>query len=106
MKKENTLCMLVDMELEILEERENPLLNRKELKINIKHPNSPTPRKQDLIKEISSRFSVPEDQVSIDYIFTKKGLQESFVKVKIYKEARKVEKKEVKKVEAQTSEAE
>jgi ribosomal protein S24E len=92
------------MELEILEEKENVLLKRKELKINIKHPNSPTPKKQDLVKEIASRYSVPEDHVFVNYIFTKKGVQESMAKVKIYQELPKQKQKEVKS-EAQTSEA-
>jgi ribosomal protein S24E len=92
------------MELEILEEKENVLLKRKELKINIKHPNSPTPKKQDLVKEIASRYSIPEDHVFVNYIFTKKGVQESMAKVKIYQELPKQKQKEVKS-EAQTSEA-
>jgi ribosomal protein S24E len=92
----------MSMEIEILEEKDNALLKRKELKLNIKHPNMPTPKKQDLIKEIASRYSVPEDHVVVNYIFTKKGIQESIAKVKIYQEL--PEKKEVK-GEAQTSEA-
>ena len=92
----------MSMELEILEEKNNILLKRKELKINIKHPGLPTPKKQDLIKEIATKYSVPEELVFVDYIFSKKGIQESFAKAKIYQELPK--KKEVKS-EAQTSEA-
>jgi ribosomal protein S24E len=94
------------MELEILEEKENVLLKRKEVKINIKHPSSPTPKKQELIKEISSRYSVPEENVVLDYIFTKKGIPESFAKAKIYKEApKKVEKGEKPKEEKSEAQA-
>ncbi|MEM5836317.1 MAG: hypothetical protein QXR09_03280 [Candidatus Aenigmatarchaeota archaeon] len=93
------------MEIEILEEKDNPLLRRKELKINIKHANSPTPKKQDLIKEIASKYSVSEDRVLVNYIFTKKGLPESFAKVKIYQEPIKTKQKEEVKNEAQISEA-
>ncbi|MEM5853981.1 MAG: 30S ribosomal protein S24e [Candidatus Aenigmatarchaeota archaeon] len=71
------------MELEVIEEKENPFLRRKELKILVKHSNSPTPSKKDLIKELASKYSIPEDKIVIDYIFTKKGLQESLVKAKI-----------------------
>jgi len=74
------------MELEVKEEKENPLLERKELKVEIKHTGASTPTKQDLIKQLASKYSVPEDQIFIDYIFTKKGISESFAKVKIYKE--------------------
>ncbi len=76
---------LVNMEIEILEEKENPFLKRKELKLVIKHENSPTPSKQELKKELASKFSVSEEQIQIDYIFSKKGLCESLSKVKIEK---------------------
>jgi ribosomal protein S24E len=93
--------MLVDMEFEILEEKENVFLKRREIKLNIKHPNLPTPKKEDLVKEISSKYSVPGEKIAIDYIFTKKGVPESLAKVKIYQEAPK--KVEVRKDETQTS---
>lgn len=101
------------MELEVLEERENTLLKRRDLKINIRHPQSSTPKKQDLIKELAARYSVPEQHVFVDYIFTKKGLQESTAKAKIYEEVPKIKIKERKveekgkgeKSEAQTGEA-
>jgi len=86
------------MELEILEDKENKLLKRRELKLDIKHSQSPTPKKQDLVKELAAKYSVPEDHIVIDYIFTKKGTQESSVKAKVYEEApkAKVKKKKVK----------
>ena len=102
------LCMLVNMDFDILEEKENPFFGRKELKINIKHPNLATPPKQNLLKELASKYSVPEENIIIDYIFSKKGLNESTAKVKIYKEKPKIEKKMEKKgekSETQTSEA-
>jgi len=84
------------MEFEIIEEKENILLKRKELKLKIKHPQSPTPKKQDLIKEIAQKYSVPEDHIIINYIFTSRGVQESTAKIKIYQEAPKIKIKEKK----------
>jgi len=85
------------MEMEIIEERENVLLNRKELKITIKHEGKPTPSKQEVYAELAKRYSVPEENIKIDYIFTKKGVGESLVKAKIYPhKIREVEKKEEK----------
>ncbi|MEM5794604.1 MAG: hypothetical protein QXS48_05120 [Candidatus Aenigmatarchaeota archaeon] len=89
------------MELEILEERENPFFERKELKVRIIHEKAPTPSKQELKKELASKYSVPEEHVVLDYILSKKGLNEAIAKAKIYKEAPKIkekisEKKEVK----------
>lgn len=104
------LCTLDDavnsgyMEMKILEEVENKLLDRKEIKFSVKHDKAATPKKQDLIKEIAAKYSVAEENVVIDYIFTKKGTNESDIKVKIYEEkpkikVKKTEKKEIAKAE-------
>jgi ribosomal protein S24E len=98
------------MEFKILEEKENQLLGRKELRLELKHQSASTPKKQDLVKELAAKYSVPEEHVVIDFIFTKKGLAESSAKAKIYKEKPKIKEKKVKekkeeKNEAQASEA-
>jgi len=96
------------MEMKIIEEKENVLLNRKELKITVKHEGQPTPSKQEVYAELAKRYSVPEENIKIDYIFTKKGVGESLVKAKIYPhKVREVEKKEEKpeeKTEGKTKE--
>lgn len=74
---------LVKMEMTIIEEKENPFLNRKELKLRITHAGGATPSKAEIIKELSSKYSVEEKQVSIDYVFSIKGIGESFAKAKI-----------------------
>ncbi|MFH0710952.1 MAG: hypothetical protein V1944_00040 [Candidatus Aenigmatarchaeota archaeon] len=95
------------MEMEIVEEKENKLLSRKEIKMNLKHPKLSTPSKSQIVKELATKYSSPEENVLIDFILTHKGTNESFVKAKIYKEKpkTKVKKKEEKKVEAQASQA-
>lgn len=95
------LFTLVRMEVEILEEKENKFLERKELKINLKHEKSATPSKSELLKELAIKFSAAEENISIDYILTKKGVGESLAKVKIYKGV----KKKVGRSEAQIPEA-
>ena len=97
---------LVKMQMSVVEEKENPFLNRKELVVELKHPGKSTPSKAELIKELASAHSVDESQVKIDYIFTKKGMPESLAKVKILKEKpKKEEKKEVIKPEEKKAEA-
>lgn len=103
------------MDFDVLDEKENVFFARKELRLNIKHPKLATPKKQELVKELSEKYSVPEEQVVVDFILSKKGTNESVAKAKIYKEKPKIkerktkEKKEEKpkeeKSEAQTSEA-
>jgi ribosomal protein S24E len=93
------------MEFNILEEKENQLLGRKELRLELKHPTAATPAKQELVKELATKYSVPEEHVVIDFIFTKKGLQESVAKVKIYKERPKVKQRAIREKKDEKSEA-
>jgi len=87
LSREDMHCTWVDaMDIKILEEKDNKLLERKELKFCVKHEKAATPKKQDLIKELAAKYSVEEDHVVIDYVFTKKGMSLSDVKAKIYKE--------------------
>jgi len=92
------------MEIEIVEEKENPYFKRKELKVCLAHPKSPTPSKLEIKKEFAKRYSVDESQVIIDYIFTKKGSNNSLAKIKILSEKPKEIKED--KSEAQASKTE
>lgn len=96
------------MEIVVVEEKENPFFKRKDLKIRIKHPESPTPSKADITKEIALKYDVDESQVQIDYIFSQRGLGESFVSCKVLQEKPEVKKQEETKgenAETQTSAA-
>jgi ribosomal protein S24E len=100
------------MKIKVVEERDNPFFNRKDLKLSLSHPGKPTPPKSELVKELASKFGVDQSQVVVDYIFTRKGAPESLSRVRILKEKPKIEKKEVKekkeggKPEAQTGQTE
>ena len=87
------------MEIIIQEEKYNPFLKRKELKILIKHEKEATPSKEAIKKFLKEKFNVEDSQIEINYIISKVGLAESIAKARIYDE-----KREVKKVEAQPSE--
>lgn len=89
------------MEIEIIEERENPFFERKDCTLLLKHEGKSTPSKKELIEKLKEKFGAEEGQIEVDYIFTKKGKSESTAKVKIYSKP----KAEVKKVEAQASES-
>jgi len=96
------LFTLVDMEIVIVEEKENPFFKRKDLKIIIKHLGSPTPSKADITKELASKYDVDQSQVLTDYIFSRRGLGESFVSCKILHEKPQEIKKEEKGENAET----
>jgi len=74
------------MNYEMVEEKDNLFLKRKELKIIIKHPKQATPKKDEIVSELSEKYKKEKDCVIVDYIFTKKGLNESLARVKIYEE--------------------
>lgn len=93
------LSTLVDMEISIIEEKENPFFKRKDLKVRVRHPGGPTPAKADIVKELAAKYGVSEPQVQIDYIFSQRGLGESFVNCKILQEVPKQVEKPAEKTE-------
>lgn len=101
------LCMLVNMDIEIVKEKDNPFLKRREMVLLLKHPKSATPAKSEVIKNVANNNSVDESQVVIDCILTQNGICESIVKLKILKEKPKIkpEAKQGENIEAQTSKA-
>lgn len=98
------------MDINIKEEKVNPFLKRKDLKLEVRHLNSATPSKKELLKELSEKFSVNEDQVVIDYILTKTGICESIIKAKVLEQKPKIEskaeKKGAEKIETQANKTE
>ncbi len=90
------------MELNIVEEKENALLERKELEFEIRHGSSSTPSKAEVVKNIAAKYSVPETHVLLNYLFTRKGTGVATGKAKVYQQpvAAKEAKREAGKAEA------
>ena len=92
--------------MNIVQENENMLLKRKEVVLEIKHGNAATPAKTEIIGALATKYSVDPEHVVVDYILTRKGVNESVAKAKIYREKPKAgAKKEEAKGEAQTNKA-
>lgn len=70
------------MEMEILKEKENPFLKRKEVLIRVFHPGSPTPSKEKAREMIASKFSCEKEKIDIVYIFSDTGIAST--KIKFY----------------------
>lgn len=90
------------MEMKILEERQNPLFARKELKISVNE--SITPSKENLKKAVSEKFSVDEGLVRVVEIKGKFGSQEFIAVIDIYEtvdEFKRVVKKTKQEIEAE-----
>ena len=98
-------CTLVNMEMKIIIENENALLKRKELVLEMKHESAATPSKAEITSTLAAKHSVDPEHVVIDYILTRKGVNESVVKAKIYKEKPKMKTKVKAKKEEAKSEA-
>ena len=73
------------MELEIAEKNDNPLLHRQEVQIVIRHENESTPRRSEVIQNLSDKMNAKKDLIIIDYLKNKYGKMESQGYAKIYK---------------------
>ena len=72
------------MELEITEQNDNPLLNRQEVKVVIKHSENSTPRRNQVIKSLSEQLKAKRELVIIDHLKNAYGKTETHGYAKIY----------------------
>ena len=61
------------MELEITENNDNPLLNRQEVQIVIKHESDATPKRNQVIKNLSEQLKAKKELIIIDHLKNKYG---------------------------------
>lgn len=80
------------VELTIKEEKENKLLDRKEV-VAIASTGTTTPSYAAVTKALSEKFKKAEDHIVVDHIYQKYGKQEAEVIAKIYNKAVKKEEK-------------
>ncbi|HEX17221.1 MAG: 30S ribosomal protein S24e [Thermoplasmata archaeon] len=73
------------MELEITDKRENPLLNRTEIRFRVKHEGEKTPEREIVREDIARLLKVKKDLVVIDHIRPSFGIAVSSGYAKIYK---------------------
>ncbi len=80
------------LKIDVLDERENLFLKRKDLMLLVDHAGSATPKTNDLIVKLSEKFKVDQEKIEIVYILSQKGTAKSKIKAKFWQE--KVIKKE------------
>ncbi len=73
------------MDVEVTEEKENPLLERKEVVVRISHKGSATPTREDIRKKLSAKLSASDDRLVIGPLDQSYGAATAIAKVKIYK---------------------
>ncbi len=71
-------------EVNIIWDRENKLVERKELEIEISHFGKGTPTRLELRKILSSLLNVPEDLIFVRNIRSEYGLNKSRARIHIY----------------------
>ena len=72
------------MELEIAEKNDNPLLHRQEIQIVIRHENKGTPKRKEVIQNLSEQLKAKKDLIVIDHLKNKYGKTETQGYAKIY----------------------
>ena len=75
------------MELEIAEKNDNPLLHRQEVQIVIRHENMGTPKRKEVIQNLSEQLKAKKDLIVIDHLKNKYGKTETLGYAKIYANA-------------------
>ncbi len=73
------------MEIEVLEEKENRLLKRKEIRFKITHENEATPKRSEVISQLVSDMGTSKDKIVVDNIKAEFGLPQSKGYAKVYK---------------------
>ena len=71
------------MNLEVIQDRKNPLLNRRELDIIIAYE-SGTPKRDEVREEISKKFGVEKDRIIIEKMESLFGANKAKAHVHIY----------------------
>jgi len=61
------------MRIEIMKDRNNPLLDRREIEFRIMHNGEGTPSRADVCKELAKRLNIEEDKIFIPHIKTETG---------------------------------
>ncbi len=73
------------MEVEILDQRDNPLLHRREVKFVVRHEDGGTPRKSEVLRKLAVILDVDKEVVLIDRMEPEFGKRETRGYAKVYK---------------------
>jgi len=82
------------MEIEIVSEKQNPLLSRKEITFKVKHPKLATPKRADIRDKLVAKFDTKKESSYIVKIAKTAGKDEAIGTIHVYdtpKMAKKIE---------------
>ncbi|MBI3413049.1 MAG: 30S ribosomal protein S24e [Candidatus Aenigmarchaeota archaeon] len=92
------------MEMEVVSEKANPVLKRKEIVVKIKGGGA-TPSRKDVVAGVASHFGVEDKLILVDQILTEFGTPEARARVKIYDDPQFIPKKRLGIVKARSKPA-
>lgn len=82
------------MDMELIKEKETPLLNRKRVTLSYTSQDGKTLSRKAAAKAVSNKLGVKEDQVAIRHIYTQFGNTSVKIIAHVYKDAKTMEKYE------------
>ncbi len=74
------------METQIASIRDNPLLNRTEIEVEIEHAGEATPSREDVKSRIAAEEDLDPEKIEVESIYTGFGGQESVATLKVFQE--------------------
>lgn len=74
------------MEVQINSVRENPLLSRRHVEVNVSHEEEATPSREDIKNRFSAENAVDEEKVEVGSIRTGYGRNNSVTELKVYED--------------------
>lgn len=84
------------METEITSVKENPLLDRREVKVELKHEGESTPSEEDVKNRVAAENDIDTEKIEIDSIYTGYGSHKSEATLKVHEDFEYDEELEVK----------
>lgn len=74
------------METTITSVRENPLLDRREVELEVDHEGESTPAEEDIKDRLAAENNLDLEKIEVDSVYTGYGRNKSRVKLKIYQD--------------------
>ena len=74
------------MEAQITTVKENPLLNRREVKVEVNHEGEETPSKEDVKSRVAAENGLDEEEITVETVYTGFGRNISEATLKIFQE--------------------
>lgn len=92
------------MEMDVVYEKANPVLKRREIIVNIKTSGA-TPSRKEVVAGVASHFGVDDKLILVDQILTEFGAQGARARVKIYDDPKFIPKQRLEIVKARSKSA-